>query len=88
MIAAALIVLAATAAAFDLGTRRIPNYLTVTGLLLALALRALDGGEMLLGGLGGAALALALSFPLFIVGGFGGGDVKLLVAVGAFLGPG
>lgn len=87
-IAVALVVLAASAAAFDLGTRRIPNYLTVTGLAAALLLRAAGGGEMLLAGLGGAALALGLSFPLFAAGGLGGGDVKLLVAVGAFLGPG
>ena len=42
-------------------------------------------------GLGSAALGLLVGFgPLFVVylaGGLGGGDVKLMAAVGAFLGP-
>lgn len=38
-------------------------------------------------GLLGAGLAFALSLVFFLTGGMGGGDVKLLAAVGAFLGP-
>jgi Flp pilus assembly protein protease CpaA len=34
----------------------------------------------------GALIALALALPLFALGGFGGGDVKLLVGLGAVLG--
>ena len=71
----------------DLRTGRIPNVLTLTSLTAALLLRAAGGLDLLGGGLAGAGVALALSLPLFLLGGLGGGDVKLLVAVGAFLAP-
>lgn len=71
----------------DIRSRRIPNGLTVVALLTALALRALVGAAALLDGVFGAGLALVLLLPLFALGGVGGGDAKLLVAVGAFLGP-
>jgi prepilin peptidase CpaA len=35
----------------------------------------------------GAALGFALTLPLYALGGFGGGDLKLVVAIGAALGP-
>ena len=35
----------------------------------------------------GAALGFVLTFPLYALGGFGGGDLKLVVALGAALGP-
>jgi prepilin peptidase CpaA len=75
------------AAALDVGTRRIPNALTLGGLLLALGLRGLEGTSVLVAGLFGALLAFALTLPLFLLKGMGGGDVKLLTAVGGFLGP-
>jgi prepilin peptidase CpaA len=87
LIAVGLITMVGIAAATDVGLRRIPNILTVTGFAFALAVRAL-GPEPLVGGLLGAAIGFALSFPMFAAGGMGGGDVKLLTAVGAFLGPG
>ena len=68
--------LVGAAAASDVAWRRIPNALTMAGLCLALGLRALEGGPMLLQGLAGAGMGLALSFPLFALGGMGGGDVK------------
>ncbi len=58
------------------------------GLAAALALRALPGPDPVLPGLAGAGIALAFGLPLFALRGLGGGDVKLLAAVGAFLGPG
>lgn len=85
--------------AWDLKERRIPNWLTVGGLALALAIAAYPGplagtlvdaypgARTLVDGLLGAALALALTMPLFALGGFGGGDAKLLIAAGGFLGP-
>ena len=74
------------AAGFDLRSRRIPNWLTVTGFAVALGLRGLTGLDPFLSGLAAAGLAFLLSLPFFALGGFGGGDVKLLTAVGAFLG--
>jgi prepilin peptidase CpaA len=75
------------AAVSDMRTRRIPNALTASGLLLALTLKLPVGSGALMEGLLGAALAFAVMLPLFAVRGVGGGDVKLLIMVGAFLGP-
>jgi prepilin peptidase CpaA len=75
------------AAVTDVRTRRIPNVLSAGGLLLALGIRLVAGDGALVQGLLGAGLALAVALPLFATGGFGGGDAKLLIAMGAFLGP-
>ncbi len=83
----ALILVVCAAAWSDARTRRVPNRLTVSGLLVALSLRALLGVVPLWQGVLGAALALVISTGLFALGILGGGDVKLLTAVGAFLGP-
>ena len=83
-----LVTMLGVAVATDVGMRKIPNLVTVGGFGFALAVRGLTGLDPLIGGLLGAALGLALSFPLFAAGGLGGGDVKLLTATGAFLGPG
>jgi len=86
--AVGLVLTVAFGATFDVGTRRIPNFITVGGLAVALVLRVSIGGvDALVGGLLGALLAFLLTFPLFMLKGMGGGDVKLLTAVGAFLGP-
>ena len=77
-----------TAGLLDLRTRRIPNWLTAASLLLALVLRAVGGLDSLLDGLMGAGVGLAVGLALFAVRALGGGDGKLLVAVGAFLGLG
>jgi prepilin peptidase CpaA len=84
---AALVALVGAAAWTDVRVRRIPNALTMSGFLVALALHSFAGGGAVVGALLGAGLALLVSLPLFALGGMGGGDVKLLAAVGAFLGP-
>lgn len=84
---AALVVIMVLGVWVDVRTRRIPNGLTATAVVMALALRAVLGAGPLIDGLLGAGLALVLLVPLFALGGVGGGDAKLLVAVGAFLGP-
>lgn len=81
------VAVACLAAAWDIRYRRIPNAVTVTGLVLALVLRAVPGGETLAGGLLGAAIGLTLGIAFFALGAIGAGDAKLIAAFGAFLGP-
>lgn len=83
----ALVLVVCLAAWSDVRTRRIPNRLTIVGLLVALSLRVLLGAIPLWQGVLGAGLALGITLPLFALGILGGGDTKLLTAVGAFLGP-
>jgi prepilin peptidase CpaA len=87
MLTSAFVCALMVATATDLRSRRVPNVLTSTALLVALVLRAALGGGMFLEGLAGAAVAMAVMLPLFAMGGVGGGDAKLLIVVGAFLGP-
>lgn len=87
IVSAALTLLLAAAAWTDYRSRRIPNALTVAGLAAALVLRALVGPEAVLDGLVGALLAFVLTLPLLMLGVMGGGDAKLLIAIGAFMGP-
>jgi prepilin peptidase CpaA len=84
----AVAALAASAVAFDLRSRRVPNVLTFGAAAVAVVIQGLNGGwpgvaAAVLGWLAGA----ALFFPLFALGGMGAGDVKLLAAFGAWLGP-
>jgi prepilin peptidase CpaA len=75
-----------TAAGYDLATRRIPNWLVLGGTLLALTLRGLQGFDLFWDGLWGCGLAFAITLPLFALGALGGGDAKLIMTVGAFMG--
>ena len=74
--------------ACDLRTRRIPNALTGPVILAGFALNAWSfgwsGAQASLAGFG---LAIALLLAPFAAGGIGGGDVKMMGAVGALLGP-
>jgi prepilin peptidase CpaA len=87
MVSAALTLLLAAAAWTDYRNRRIPNALTMSGLAAALLLRVAVGPEAIIEGLVGALLAFVLTLPLLMLGVMGGGDVKLLIAIGAFMGP-
>lgn len=84
--AAALVGWMGVAAYTDLRARRIPNLLTLSGIPVALALQSFGGSAAILSGLLAVLIALGVSFPLFAVGAFGGGDGKLLMLAGAFLG--
>jgi prepilin peptidase CpaA len=83
-----LLGIVATAAVIDFRTRRIPNWLTLSGVLLGLVLQTvLHGLPGLLTGFLGLLVGAGLFFIPFALGGMGPGDVKLMAAVGAFLGP-
>jgi Flp pilus assembly protein protease CpaA len=75
------------AAVWDWSSRRIPNGLVVSGLLLAIGFQAQAGG---LAGLGSAFLGIGAAFGalfgLFALRVMGGGDVKLAMVIGGFLG--
>jgi len=80
-------VYAVTAAFIDLSHRRIPNSLTYGGILFGLGIGLLPQFEpSLTGSLLGLAIAFGPSLLLFALGSIGGGDVKLLTALGALLG--
>jgi prepilin peptidase CpaA len=100
MLAAGLVALIAVLT--DLRWRRIPNWLSGGGLLLGLignlVLASLSAGESgalpgVLSAAAGAGLGFVLLFPLYAIRikglghAMGAGDVKLLVALGAIVGP-
>jgi prepilin peptidase CpaA len=87
VISAVLVAVLTVAAVSDLKTRRIPNALTLGALLAGLCLQTVQGSGALLAGLAGAGLAALVALPFFALGALGGGDAKLLIAVGAFFGP-
>jgi prepilin peptidase CpaA len=79
----------ALAAGFtDLRWRRIPNWLTYPAAPIAVALHAIAGRwpEAKLS-LEGLALGLGLLLPFVLLRSLGGGDWKLVGALGAFFGP-
>lgn len=84
----AAIVVTALAVISDLKTRRIPNLLTFGAALGAIASHGLLEGRGAAGmALAGWVVGVAIFFPVFALGGMGGGDIKLLGAIGALLGP-
>lgn len=80
--------LALSAAWIDLTTHRIPNALfvlgSVAGLGLAVWSGGIDGGLL---SLAGFFTGLGLLLPSYLLRMTGGGDVKLVAAIGSLLGP-
>ncbi len=75
-------------AGVDIRSRRIPNVVSGSGMLVGLCLNTFQFGVPgLISSLGGMLLMLVILFPPFAAGGVGGGDVKMMAAVGALLGP-
>lgn len=84
----AAVTVCALAAAWDVTTRKIPNLLTLGAALSAAAFYLwTDGVSGLANSLAGWMAGTALFFPFFALGGMGAGDVKLLGAIGAWVGP-
>ena len=72
----------------DWRTRKIPNWLTVSGFVIGIGVRSvLLGWQGALSSLEGVGLALAVLLPLVLLHGLGAGDWKLMGSVGALLGP-
>jgi len=95
---AILLGLLAAAVFADLRTRRIPNSLLLVGLLATTVINVmavpgaeifdgLDGAIGFLPSMGGIAVGFAALFPLYALRAMGAGDVKLMMTIGAFLGP-
>ncbi|OLL28062.1 peptidase A24 [Burkholderia sp. SRS-W-2-2016] len=84
-----VIVLAIVAASTDLTARRIPNRLIALGLAAALAVQMSLHGQLAgaLAWLAGAACGFALLLPFYLLRGMAAGDVKLLMMIGAWVGP-
>lgn len=75
------------AALFDIRHRKIPNLITLPAMLAGLVFHFSTGGlEGLFFSLKGLGLGFALLIPFYAGGGMGAGDVKLMSAVGAFVG--
>jgi len=84
------VVLAASLAAglIDLWKLRVPNWLTLPLMAGGLVFHTTCSGVGGLGfSLGGLLLGGGLLFFLFAMGGMGAGDVKMLAALGAWIGP-
>lgn len=85
----AALVCASIASLYDLRTRRIPNKLTLWAIVCGLILHLWKGGPAELGYSALAGLIGGGIFLLFFMaGGMGGGDVKLMAAVGCLAGTG
>lgn len=75
------------AGAIDLKTSRIPNWLTGSAAAVAVLFHALSpDGQGVAAALGGLVVGLLVFFPIFALGAMGAGDVKLLAALGAWVG--
>ncbi len=83
----ALLVVGA-AAATDWRSRRIPNRLTVPAAIVGVTVNSLlYGWTGTKAALAGAGFMLLLFLPMVWLRALGAGDAKLMVALGAFLGP-
>ena len=73
--------------AYDIASRRIPNFVTLPSILLGLAMHlALGGSQQLLLALAAGLVCGGVFLLFYLAGGMGAGDVKLMTAVGCIAG--
>jgi len=84
-----VLALVVVAMAYDLHARRIPNWLVGAALLAALPVQVIAHGLPLapIWWLTGALIGGVLLIPGYLMRWLGAGDVKLMTAVGALMGP-
>jgi len=70
----------------ELKERRIPNWLTLSGMAAGLLIGYLHGTAAFWLSLGGLVIGFGFLFIFYVFGGLGGGDVKLMGAAGALMG--
>ncbi len=83
-----LLTLVLGAAVYDVRYRRIPNWLTASGVLAGLAMNTFlyQGWPGLRLSLVGFGIAFAVNFVMYLLHFRGAGDVKLMAAIGAMVG--
>jgi Flp pilus assembly protein protease CpaA len=82
------VIVLAVATYTDLRSRRIPNWLVLPFLVIGIGVSVwMHGWPGLAKSLEGMALGAVLYGVLFAMGGMGMGDVKLVAAIGAWIGP-
>jgi prepilin peptidase CpaA len=83
-----LLLILAVATILDWREHRIPNTLTFGAALFGLILQgSVSGVPGLALGAAGGVICLVFFLPFYATGGMAAGDVKLMAAVGAFIGP-
>jgi prepilin peptidase CpaA len=84
-----VVVLAVATASTDVVARRIPNLIVLCGLAGALLAQVWLLGVRTGGAhwIEGALTGFALLFPFYLLRGMAAGDVKLMMAIGAWVGP-
>ena len=82
------LIVAGVGGATDVATRRIPNWLTYSGMLVAIAGRSvLQGWHGLGSALAGGLIGGGIFLVFFLLHAMGAGDVKLITAIGCLAGP-
>ncbi len=88
LLVAIAVILGCAASFDDLRRRAIANWINVAGLVAGLVYHTADRGLRGLGwSAGGAAVGFAVFLIFYCLGGMGAGDLKLMAAFGALLGP-
>jgi prepilin peptidase CpaA len=95
ILAVCVVAFTSVAAVFDARTKKLPNALTVPAFCAAILFHVGHGAsqsglagafQSLQFALGGFATGFGILFVLWLIGGGGGGDVKMMGALGAWLG--